>query len=236
MHIWSFSSTLRIAISVGIWSAAALAQDQAGDKQRELAALREGVAKNRQALRQYMWTETTTLSLKGEQKHRSQKECRYGPDGQLVKTPIGAAPAGGKKRGLRGKIVENKKEEFAEYLERAGSLIRHYVPPDPDRMKSAFESAKASLVRDEAGGSSVVEIRDYYKSADAMTLKFAKGQLSSISVKSYLDDASDAVTLDATFQRLPDGTNYMGDSVMNATSKKIQIHVNNFGHQKASGQ
>jgi len=40
-------------------------------------------------LLQYQWTGTTQLTLKGDQKPPTQNSCRYGPDGQVQKTPIG---------------------------------------------------------------------------------------------------------------------------------------------------
>ena len=52
-----------------------------------------------------------------------------------------AAQGGG--RGGRGggrlkeKIVENKKDEMAEYMEKAAALIHQYVPPDPEQIQKA---------------------------------------------------------------------------------------------------
>ena len=206
--------------------------------QQQLAVLKESLAKNQQALRQYSWTETTLLSLKGEEKVRSQKECHYGPDGQVVKTPLGPAPesSGKKKRGIRGKVIDKKVGELKDYMERAGSLIHHYVPPDPARMKAAFESSKAALSRDAADSSTTIEFKDYYKTGDLLSLKFSQGQVKAVAVKSYLDDAADAVTLDAAFQRLADGTNYVADSVLNIAAKQIQVHITNFDHKKGAGQ
>jgi hypothetical protein len=39
------------------------------------AAIKEALAKNQAALRQYTWVETTTISLKGEVKKKEQKQC-----------------------------------------------------------------------------------------------------------------------------------------------------------------
>ncbi len=62
--------------------------------QEKVAALKQSLAENQAALKQYSWTESTEISLKGEVKKREQKECHYGPDGKVVKTPIaGGEPA-----------------------------------------------------------------------------------------------------------------------------------------------
>src|SRR5262245_19784604 len=57
--------------------------------QEKVAALKQSLAQNQTALKQYTWTETTEISMKGEVKKREQKECHYGPDGKVQKTPTG---------------------------------------------------------------------------------------------------------------------------------------------------
>jgi hypothetical protein len=128
---------------------------------------------------------------------RQQNECRYGPDGEIVKTQFGAPPESGgkKKRGLKGKIVAKKVGELKECMDRAGSLIRRYVPPDAAQMKSAFDSGKAALSRNAADSSITIEFKDYFTSGDLLVLSFSNGPVKSVAVKSYLDDASDAVSV-----------------------------------------
>src|SRR5262245_37756156 len=72
---------------------------QAPSPQEKIAAFKESMAKNHAALRQYTWTETTDISLKGSDKKHEEKQCQYGADGKVQKTPIGGgdekAPSGG---------------------------------------------------------------------------------------------------------------------------------------------
>ena len=118
--------SLLLAASLG-W-----AQDDSQEKLKTwLTAVKASMGKSRQSLRQYAWVESTEISLKGEVKSLNQNDCRYGPDGTVQKTPTSAPTEQKKKRGVRGKMVENKKEELADYMERAGSLVKRYVPPDP---------------------------------------------------------------------------------------------------------
>src|SRR5262249_51171390 len=154
--------------------------------------------------------------------------CRYGPDGKVVKTPVGAPPSPQQARGLKGKIIEKKKEEMTDYMERTGTLIGHYVPPSSERMQESFKAGNASLSKGDNGIATLV-FKDYYKSGDALTLKFdtATKKLSKINVDSYLDDAKDKVMLDVTFQNLPDGTNYVGQTHLRADAKQIDVNVQN---------
>lgn len=70
--------------AVTLWS-----QEQAGAGkqalQQRMAELKQSIAANQAKLRTYQWVETTEVSLKGETKKREQKQCFYGPDGQVKK-------------------------------------------------------------------------------------------------------------------------------------------------------
>src|SRR5215470_85539 len=57
-------------------------------KQEKVAAVKQSLAQNQAALKSYSWTETTQISLKGEVKKEEQKQCQYGADGKVQKTPI----------------------------------------------------------------------------------------------------------------------------------------------------
>ena len=77
-------------------SVAALAQN--GALQEKLAAVKQAAAENKQQLRQYQWTETTQLTLKGDPKPVTENLCQYGPDGQVQKTPIGRSATTAERR------------------------------------------------------------------------------------------------------------------------------------------
>src|SRR5262245_9818535 len=105
-----------IAALLSAWSAAGTAQN-APSPDQIVAALKQNLAESQKRLRQYEWIETTTISLKGEEKSRKQQRVYYGADGTLTKAPIAAAPASqpqqsGRRGGrLKQRIVENKKDE-----------------------------------------------------------------------------------------------------------------------------
>src|SRR6476469_8656418 len=121
---------------------------QAPQAQDPKAALKQSLAANQAALKQYTWVETTQISLKGEVKKQEQKQCLYGADGKVQKTPLpGAAPAkaeekssGGGRRGggrLKENIIENKVEDMKEYMEKVAALVHQYVPPDAQKIQAA---------------------------------------------------------------------------------------------------
>ena len=207
--------------------------------QQKVAAIKESMAQNKASLKTYLWVETTEISLKGDVKKREQKECRYGPDGEVQKTAIGGSPEQKEeKRGRRGrrggrlkkKIVEKKVAELKDYGDRFGSLIRHYAPPDPDRLKAAVQSGNASL--DRAAGT--LTFRNYYKEGDQLSLIFdpAAQKLRTYTVKTYLDGQEDRVNVNVNFSSLQDGTNYIGETLLESTGKKLGIKITNSSHRK----
>ena len=200
--------------------------------QEKLAAIKQSLAQNQASLRTYSWTETTQVSLKGEVKKVLQNSCRYGPDGKIAKTPIGGEGGESEKhrRGLRGKIVEKKVDELKDYMDRVGSLISRYLPPNPQDMQAAFKAGKATLEK----SSGELMFNNYVKPGDQFTFHFdpATKKLRALDVSTYLDDQQDTVTVAAQFSSLPDGTNYLEQSTLTATAKNIQIKKTNFEYQK----
>lgn len=232
MNPYRFASTTACVMALG---AMALAQNPKQELQQKLATVKESVARNQAALRQYTWTEHTDILLKGDVKSTKDNICRYGPDGKVQKTPIGTPAPKKEMRGLKGRIVEKKVDDLTDYMERASALIHHYMPPNPQQMQAVFEKGTASL--GQAGpGRIELAFRDYLKPGDSLTFSFdqATKAIAKIAVKSYLDDPQDAVTLDVMFQNLPDGTNYTANTILNAAAKEVQVKVTNANYQKVA--
>lgn len=232
--------SLTLTIVAALFATAAGGQDAA--PQERAAAIKQSLAQNQAALRQYTWVETTEISLKGEVKKKEQKQCRYGADGKVQKTPLpGAAPAQAppKKEGRSGrgggrakeKIVENKVEDLKDYMEQVAALVHQYVPPDPQKIQAA---QSAGNVQPSTGG---LTVKDYAKPGDSVMIGFdpAAKKLSSYRVASYVEKPKDdAVTLAVTFAALGDGTSYPQQVVLDATAKQIQVKVTNSGHTKSA--
>lgn len=215
--------------------------DASTAKQKIIGALKESVAANQAALKQYSWTETTQISLKGEVKKQEQKQCQYGPDGKVQKTPIPGASqpqqqaSGGGRRGGRVKkeIVEKKVGEMKDYMQQVAALVHEYVPPNPGKIQAAAAAGNIELAP--AQPVTTITIKNYLKQGDSVVLGFdtAAKKLSTYNVTSYLDNPKDdPVKLAVNFAQLPDGTNYAEQSVLDATAKQIQVKVTNSNYQK----
>src|SRR5690242_5041836 len=213
----------------------------AAAKQEKLAALKQSMAKNQTELKQYAWTETTQISLKGEVKKQEQKQCQYGPDGKVQKTPLQGAnqpqqeQGGGRRRGgaMKKAVVEKKVGEMKDYMERVTALVHEYVPPNPQKIQAA--QAAGNIAITPAQPIVTLNIKNYLKPGDSVTLGFdtTAKKMSSYNVDSYLDDPKDdVVKLAVKFAQLPDGTSYPQQTVLDATGKKIEVKVTNSDYKQ----
>jgi hypothetical protein len=200
------TSTHWAAIGAVFLVATVHAPAQNGELQQKFAAVKQTAAENKQKLRQYQWTETVQLTLKGDPKSATQNICRYGPDGQVQKTQISAPPpppSGGR---MKQRVIANKKEEMKDYMEDVKALLTLYVPPDPQKMDQAFQAGKISI--NPAGGDVNLIFTDYAQPGDRMTLIFntqAK-KIVSLNINTYMGKEKDAVTLQVQMATLPDGS------------------------------
>ena len=225
---------------LALFSLPAIAQMGGGganpELQQKLAALKQASAENKQKLHQYQWVETTQITLKGEAKPERVSECQYGPNGQVVKTPMGAPPQTDQRQGgrLRQRVVEKKTDEMKEYMQQVQSLLSMYVPPNPQLMQQAFEKKNVNLEKTMGGNAVKLVFSNYAKPGDQMTVAFDMGtkKVSTINVNTYMDNPSDKVTLSVQMASLPDGTNYAQQTILNATAKQIQVTTTNANYAK----
>lgn len=201
--------------------------------QQKIAALKQSVAQNQQSLHQYTWTEKMETIFKGETKSTKMSQCQYGPDGKVQKTEVGSTPPPEQKRGLKGRVIEKKKDEMKDYMERVASLIKRYAPPDGSQMQDSYQAGKAAL---QPSGDGIVTLvfGDYAKPSDSVKLTFdtAAKKIRGYDVNTYLDAPADVVTLKVVFENLPDGTNYVAQTILDATAKQIQIRTTSSGYNK----
>jgi hypothetical protein len=227
-----------IRILAGILAASGIAVAQAPQPslQERVAALKTTFAMSQANLRQYEWIETTVVSLNGEEKSRKQQRCYYGADGVLQKVVVDASPPPATKPGLRGRIIANKTAELTAYMQSAVSLVRSYVPPDPAKIQASKDAGKVTIQVLEPGKRAQVNFHDYQKPGDnlAIVINLANNVVAGLGVSSYLDSATDVVTLDAKMGQLNDGTIYTSDTTLNGAAKNLTVTVQNSGYRKVN--
>jgi hypothetical protein len=231
------SATLLFVCLMGL--SPAFAQTPGGGADR-VATLKQALAQNKAALKQYTWTETTDISLKGEQKKQERKQCVYAPDGSVTKTPLpDAAPEqpqqaqqSSRRRGggaVKKAVVSNKIDDMKDYMGKVKALVQDYVPPDPARIQAAQQAGNVSME------GTTITLKSYVKPGDSMALTLdPKGTaIQTFNLKSYVEKPKDDdVTMTVTYGALPDGTSYPQRTVLDVTAKKIGVTITNSDYRK----
>jgi hypothetical protein len=212
----------------------AAAQNQ--EMQERIAEVKQAAARNKQALAQYTWVETITISLKGEEKKQEHFQVRLGPDGKPQKTSLDPPPAPPEHEGrLKKHVIEKKTEEYKDYADQIKALIQQYVPPDKDLIEQARQKGNIMVGAQPGGpGEYRLVISNYVKQGDNMTLVVDTTQkdLVSLSIATYLNDPSDAVTVSASFAGVPGGPNHVASETINGESKHLTIAIQNANYQQ----
>ena len=208
----------------------AFAQSQ--QLEERLMAFKQNQAANKQKLAQYTWTETETISIKGEVKDTKVYQVQM-VNGQQQKTEVSnqAAQQGGREGRLKEHVVAKKKEEYQEYGQSIGALAKQYTTPDPDRLMQAKQAGNISLTPGQ--GTVALVVKNYVKQGDSVTFTLdpQSKQLQNVRVASYLNDPKDAVTISAEFAQLPDGTNHVASTLINGESKQLTVNDTNSNYQ-----
>jgi hypothetical protein len=210
-----------------------------------VAALKQSLAQGQALIRKYEWVETTIISLKGEEKARKQNRVYYGADGKLQKTPIGEAapPAeqasggrGGRGRGrVKEQIVENKKEDMQEYMQKAVALVHQYLPPKPELIQAAKDAGRVTP-QPQGEGRVKLEIAQYLQPGDKLSIDVdaAASNLLGVAVETYLEKKDDPVTLAIQIATLPDGAFYAAQTTLDAKAKNIRVVIQNSRYRPLS--
>lgn len=207
--------------------------------QQKVAAIKASAAANQQKLHQYMWTETSTITVNGRQAPPKVSTAFYGPDGKVHKEPVGgnadaSADSSGRRGRLMQRIKDEKKAEIKDYMQQVAHVIQLYVPPDPQKLQAAFAAQKVAF--NAGGGNADLVFSDYALPGDSMTIDFdmASKKIRSLNVKSYVESQQDPLTLEVDFATLPDGTSHPSRTTLDAQAKGIHVVTDNSDYRKAN--
>jgi hypothetical protein len=193
------------------------------------------MAENTTKLKQYTYTQKTQVYLKGELRKTKLSQVHFDPTtGEKVVVPMDSGdaeqqPDEGRGGRLRARIVEKKRDEMKEYVERLVGLMHQYLPPNPDRIKAAMPHAQ---ITPPADGGAKIALSDYLKPGDTETFSIGSEskRLDQIAIKSSLDD--DPVSFIVNFARLPDNTNYPSMTTIKSEAKSLEIRVTTSDYHK----
>jgi hypothetical protein len=216
-------------------TAVAPASAQNPQLEEKLAAVKQSVAANKQALAHYSWQEQENISIKGEVKDTKDYQVQMGPDGQPQKTEISNQPAAqGREGRLKKRVVTHVTDEYQQYGQQISALAKQYNPPDAEKLQEAYKQGNVSLQLGGGNGTVSLVIKNYVKPNDSMTLVFneATKAIESVRVASYLDQPSNAVTIAAQFATIPGGPNHVASTQVDGVSKQLTVTTQNSNYRR----
>ena len=200
---------------------------------------------NSAALEQFTWKSRTELKLKGESKNVNLEQVRYDIDGKLQKTAIGAPPQEQPKerssrRGRRGrervkeKIIENKKEEFAELMQGLAQLAGSYAHMPPEGLQKFAQNAGIGQGEGPLQGTVQIRSGDVLHAGDLMSVWVDPASYNMRQVEIHSIYEEKPVTVTVEFRSVADGPTYPARSTLSYPDKEIELTVENYDYERAS--
>jgi hypothetical protein len=207
---------------------------QTADPKQAMAQIKTNLETSAKNLATYTWVETTTVMKGDEIKSQTQNQCSVGPDGKVKKVPLTAPAPQESPRGVRGKIVENKKEELGDHIKRSVAKVQEYLPPNPEKLQAIYAKGQTSIKVVEANKKYTLEFPEYLQPGDkvSITLELQKGLFDGIEVLTTVDNPQDKIVFNLIYSVLADGTEYPSETRLNLPGEGINISIKNDKHQK----
>lgn len=243
MKLARLTTVASILVSLVVFASRSVAQDSAQATGQPappaaapdpVTALKQNLAASNTAIKAYEWVETTTISVKGEQKSSTQNRCYYDATGKLTKTPLGGE-AGKTPGGVRGKVAAKKKEEMSAAVKQAMKLVESYFPLDPALIQKAKDEGRFAVRPADASGRVGMDLKSYKKPGDQVSIDLDSKamRLMKVAISSYNTAMDkDAVNATSEFTTLPDGTTCAVSRTLELKAESAVIKVANSGHKK----
>jgi hypothetical protein len=201
---------------------------QTPSTKEELAAIEQAELTNQAKLSRYTWQEIQFVSVNAEAVDYRQYAVRIGTDGQYQRNLVT------EHTGQKATFEPNKKEQLSQYgpyAQQLCELANQYTSSNSDRLTRANSNGDIALLRE--GDLIKLAIKNYSKPGDSvtMTINQRTHRLLAVQAKSYFTDPQDAVTIQAEFAELPDGTDHVAAAEIGSVSKHLTVKLTNWSYQ-----
>lgn len=186
---------------------------------------------NAVALRQYSYKRRTQITIDGRPRATRVDLVRY-INGQEETVPLESPerPSGQGRGGLRGRMIQKKKEEMKEDVQRLTGLLHRYMSSGSDSMRAALEKAAISRTGPEPDADIQLTAKGIVDPSDSMTLTWsvANKRPEKIAIHARLDGKPVDLTVD--FAALPGGPFYPAHTVVSAPKHSLLVNIDTFDY------
>lgn len=234
------TSQLRRCLVAAVGAALTLAPLAFGQQKEQFARAQK---ENSAALKQYTWKSRTEIKMKGESKSVKVEQVRYDLDGKQQKTQIGE-PAQQQsqqesgRRGRRGggrvkqKIIENKKEEFAELMKNLAQLVGSYAHMPPDKMQAFAQNATVAQGQGANGDQLLIQGSNALVQGDTMSIWIDPASYGMRRIEIHTSFEDKPVHFTGEFKALLDGPTYPARLRLEYPDKEVELIVEGYDYQK----
>ena len=190
-------------------------------------------------MQHFTWKSRTELKVKGESKKVKVEQVRYGSDGQLQKVTLeeSSPPPSDQKSGrrggrIKGKVIENKKEEFAELMQKLVVVAQSYGHIPPEQMQAFLKNAKFSMGSGPQEGTVQISGKGALNPDDSMNIWIDKQTLMMrrIEITTVLDKKP--VLMTSEYIQMTNGPCFQSKATLQYPDKQIEVTVENFEQQQ----
>ena len=216
-----------------------LAQGVFGQQKEQFAQAQK---ENSVALKQYTWKSRTGIKMKGESKSVTLEQVRYDLDGKQQKTSIGEPPQQqaqeSGRRGRRGggriknKVIENKKEEFAELMKSLGQLVGSYAHMPPEKMQAFAQNATVAQGQGASGDQVLIQGSNALVAGDTMSIWIDPASYGMRRIEIHTSFEDNPVHFTGEFKALTDGPTYPARLKLEYPDKEVELTVEGYDYQK----
>lgn len=194
----------------------------------ELAAIGQAKLTNQARLSRYTWLETQFISVNGEAVDYRLYSVSIGGNGQYQRNLLT------EHTGQEASFEPNMTEQlspYGPYAQQLCELANQYTTLSSERLARANSRGEIVLLR--VDDSIKLAIKNYSKPGDsvAVTVNQRTHRVLRLQAKSYLTDPQDAVTIQAEFAELPDGTNHIATAEIDSVSRHLMVKLTNWSYQ-----
>ena len=234
------TSKLRRCMVAVLGASLALTSLAFGQQKEQFAQAQK---ENNAALKQYTWKSRAEIKMKGESKSVTVEQVRYDLDGKQQKTPIGEPPPqeaqqNSGRRGRRGggkmkaKVVENKKEEFAELMKSLAQLVGSYAHMPPDKMQAFAQNATVAQGQGASEDQVLIQGSNALVQGDTMSIWIDPASYGMRRIEIHTSFESNPVHFTGEFKALADGPTYPERLTLEYPDKEVELTVEGYDYQK----
>ncbi len=225
------ATSLLAAALGGLLPWASFAQDAANQGLR--AGIAERVTAARQAnaatMQQYTWDQRTEMLEDGTVKDTRVEMVNW-VNGQYQRSLVSNEGPSLPRFGLRRRIAEDKQKEMQEYLSGIKSLLGQYTMDSSPQLLAFMNKAQVS--GPDASGLIALSGGSVVSPGDSVTLWVNAASHKAQKIFVATTYQGNPITLNATFNTLSTGLNYMNFADIQIPAKQMEVQVSNFNYNR----